>query len=78
MGVFVCVCKASRCLCTAGEIRSVRGHLQRLDVKGRSQPPARPNPSKLGRWKDFRGWDSVPGIHPEPTLKSDDARPHRP
>lgn len=78
MGVFVGVCKAQRCLCTAGEIRSVRGHLQRLDAKGRSQPPARPNPSKLGRRRDFRGWDSVPRIHPEPTLKTDDARPHRP
>lgn len=78
VGVFVRVCEASRCLCTAGEIRSVRGHLQRLDTKGKSQPPARPNPSKLVRRKDFRGWDSVPGIHPEPTLKTDDARLHWP
>lgn len=66
--------KASGCLCTAGELRSMRGHLQRLDAKGRTQPPARPKPSKLVRPSDFRGWDSGPGIHPEPTLKTDDAR----
>lgn len=76
--VCTCVCKAPRCLSTAGEIRSVRGHLQRVDTKGRSQPPARPNSSKLGRWKDFSRWGSVLGIHPEPTLKTDDGRPHRP
>lgn len=78
MGVFVCVVKALRCLWTAGEIHSVRGHCQRLDAKGRSQPPARPDPSKLGRRDDFRGWDSVPGFHSEPTLKTDDARPQWP
>lgn len=70
-----CVCKAPRCLSTAGEIRSVQGHLQRVEAKGRSQPPAGPNSSKLGRRK-VRG--SVLGIHPEPTLKAEDARPHQP
>ena len=70
--------KALRCICTVGEIRSEQGHCQGLDVKGRSQPPARHDPSKLGRRKDVRGWDSVPGIHSEPTLKTDDARPQQP
>lgn len=35
-------------------------------------------PSKMGRRKDFREGGSVLGIHPEPTLKTDDARPHQP
>lgn len=73
-----CVCKAPRCLSTAGEMRSVRGHLQRVDAKGRSQPPAGPNSRTLGRRKGFRVPGSVLGIHPEPTLKTEDARLHQP
>lgn len=76
--VCMCLCKAPRWLSSAGEIRSVRGHLHRVEAKGRSQPPARPGSSKLGRWKDFRGWGSVLGIRHEPTLKTEDARTHQP
>lgn len=70
--------KAPRWFSTAGEIRSVWGQLQRVYGPGRSQPPARPNTSKLGRRNDFRVWGSVLEIHPEPTLKTEVARLHWP
>lgn len=84
--VCMCVCMCvSVYVCTCVWVLAQRekyvqcgGTFRGVDAKGRSQPPARPNPSKLGRRRDFRGWDSVPGIHPEPTLKTDDARPHQP
>lgn len=51
-----------------------RGLTQKADL---SLLPG-PGPSKPGRRKDLRGWGSVLGIHPEPTLKTDNARPHQP
>lgn len=52
------------------------GTFRGLNAKGRSQPPARPNTSKLGRRRDLRVWGSVLEIHPEPTLKTEVARLH--
>lgn len=79
-GVFVRFCFVVKLyrVSTAVETGSVLGHLQRLVTKSKSQPPVRPDLRILRRCKDFRRWDSVPRIHPEPVLKTDDAKLHCP
>lgn len=70
------VCKAPRCLSAAGETHSVQGHLQRVDAKGSLLPGPTPVSWEGGKTLECGG--SVLGIHPEPTLKTEDARPHQP